>query len=746
MFVAAPLVAWLGPDRLAIRLPTAVAGLATILATWALARELFYTESRRLAQLAGLLSALFLSLSFWLLVINRIGLRANYLPLMEVLCFLFLWRALRTRSLWAYGLSGLFLGLAFHTYISARFVPVVVVLLIGVLLATRRGRALVLARPRGWLLMGGVALLVASPLLVFFLTHPESFLERAGQVSIFSPKLHHGDPLGLWVRSLLGNLGVFGFAGDHNPLYNLPGRPGLDPVQAVLFWIGIGLCLLRWRRPNYVFLIVWWLTMLLPSIVAPDPIPHYLRAIGALPAAAIIAARPLAGFLASPPRLTARLQAVARPVAVVALGIYVVLAGYGLWHTYFKVWLARDDVYYAYYGHLADLAGQINADTLPETVYLFPVNYDRRFETYNAYTTEILYRGPTPFHYIIVDDASVARDLTAMAAGSRRVNVIVWTNGEHIDADPRQVLPFYLERFGQKTGEQALRGYRIDRYELPSTAVDFSAPLDWTPLQAGYGSLRLVGESHAGDAPSGEAVWVALRWQVVQPVPGDLKVSLRLADGQGHLLGQNDSGLMDNAHRSSQAWVPGEEVITYHLLPILPGTLPAQARLSLVLYDPVTLQPVPAAGQQAAPPELALGEVQVMEPVRELTVEPELPLTPTRLARGLELIGYGQDRGSLAPGETLQLALYWHVRRDLARDHVVLVRLVDPAGSTAVEWAQAPTWPTSNWRAGQTWRDWHDLAIPPGTPPGTYQLLVQLQTTDLPGTSPLLLGSIQIED
>jgi hypothetical protein len=334
-----------------------------------------------------------------------------------------------------------------------------------------------------------------------------------------------------------------------------------------------------------------------------------------------------------------------------------------------------------------------------------------------------------------------------MAAGSRRVNLVLWTNGEHIDADPRQVLPFYLERFGQKTGEEALRGYRIASYELPSTDVDLRVPLDWTPLEADYGSLRLVGEAHAASVPSGEAAWVALRWQVVQTVAADLKISLRLADAQSHLVGQADSGLMDNAHRSSQAWLPGQEVITYQLVPILPGTLPGQARLSLVLYDPATLRALPAIGSQvAAAPELDLGEVEVGEPVREIAVEPEVPVDPTRLARGLELIGYGQDRGTLSPGETLRLALYWHLRRDVTRDHVVLVHLVDPAGNSLAEWAQPPAWPTSNWSEGQTWRDWHDLVIPPGTAPGTYQLLVQIQATDLPGAPSLLLGSIQIKE
>jgi len=64
--------------------------------------------------------ALFLALSFWHLVLNHLGFRANYLPLTEILCFLFLFRALRTGRLSGYVLSGFFLGLSLHTYTAAR--------------------------------------------------------------------------------------------------------------------------------------------------------------------------------------------------------------------------------------------------------------------------------------------------------------------------------------------------------------------------------------------------------------------------------------------------------------------------------------------------------------------------------------------------------------------------------------------------------------------------------------------------
>ncbi len=728
VYVAAPFIAWLGPTRLALRLPIALVGVLTVLSTYLLARELFLTRDRRRAQWTGLLAASFLALSFWHLALNHLSFRANYLPLTETLCFFFLWRAVRTRRLGAYAASGFFLGLSLHTYTSARFLPLVLVLFFAILLLIREGRRWVLSRWRRWFLLAGVALVVAAPLLLYFVTHPDAFLLRAKGVSILSPQLNQGDVLGLVARSVWGNLGLFGWRGDPNWLYNLPGRPGLDPVQALLFWGGLGLCLARWRRPRYLFLPAWWSVMLLPSILAPDPIPHSLRAIATLPAASIVAALALVeagSFLA---RRLRRL----RGAVPLALGICVVAylgwTGYGTWHSYFDLWLPREEVYYAYYGQMADLAGQINRDTDREAVYVFPVNYDRRGEDYREYTLELLHDGPVPFRYIVVDDATVAGDLTDICRGKRRVHLVVWTHGVHVDADPRQVLPFFLERAGRQTKARAFRGYRIVSYELPSSQVTFESP-DWVSMDANLGGqLSLRGEAHAPEAASGEPAWVALRWQAASQIGTDYKASLRLLDAEGHLVGQSDLMLLSNEHRATSGWTPGRPATTYHLLPSLPATLPGAYRVELVVYDPETWRPLAVLDEAGAPTgqSLDLGGIEIGRPEQPGAVEPETALAGGDLAPGLSLMGYHLGRDRFSPGETMHLALYWHALDSIPNNYVVELRLVDGTGQVAAGWAETPSYPTSAWRAGDRWRDWHALRLAPDTPSDTYQLVVRL--------------------
>ena len=750
VYVAAPLVATLGPTRLAVRLPTAIVGILTVLATYLLTRELFGAKDRRLGQWTALLAAAFLAVSFWHLTLNHLAFRANYLPLVEVLCFLFLWRAIRTRRVWNFVLSGLFLGLSLHTYSSARFVPFVLVAFFAVLLVTRKGRAWILPLWRQWLLLAFVALLVAAPLLIYLALHPDYLLPRSDSLFILSPHLHQGRLGDLVLRSVLGNFGLFGFSGDTNWVYNIPGRPGLDVVMAVLFWLGLVLCLVRWRRPRYLFLAVWWLVMLLPSILAPDPIPHSLRAIGTLPVACIVAASGLSGLLLSPPQRLRRAWLALALVLLVGLPIYLGWAGYNTWHSYFDVWLPRDEVYFAYHGHMADLAERINGDNDPEAVYIFPVNYDRKGDVYSEYTLDVLHKGAVPYRYIVVDDATVAHDLTDICQQRRRVHLIVWTHGDHVDADPRQVLPFFLERFGQPTEVATYRGYRLLTYELPPGAVDFGRPLDFVAAPADFDNgLSLVAEAHSPTADSGGQVWLALRWQVRRAMSDDYKVSLRLTDARGHLAGQADAWLLSNEHRKTSQWEAGQTVTTYHLVSSLPATMPGSYELALILYDPASQRQAQLVDATGVPcgQVLSLGSLQVVRPHERGGIEPQVSLEEQYLAPNLELLGYDLDREALSPGETMRLALYWRALSDVAPDYVVTTRLLDEAGRAVATWTEEPAYPTSNWQAGDLWRDWHDLKLAADTPPGEYPMEVRLAEagTEASGLSTALLGRVRVQ-
>jgi hypothetical protein len=91
------------------------------------------------------------------------------------------------------------------------------------------------------------------------------------------------------------------------------------------------------------------------------------------------------------------------------------------------------------------------------------------------------------------------------------------------------------------------------------------------------------------------------------------------------------------------------------------------------------------------------------------------------------LVGYRLDRAAAAPGEALQLTLYWRALRDLDTNYSVFNHVL---GEQERLWAQQDGWPqggnapTATWRKGQLIEDPYTLTLSPQTPAGLYDLEV----------------------
>jgi hypothetical protein len=114
-----------------------------------------------------------------------------------------------------------------------------------------------------------------------------------------------------------------------------------------------------------------------------------------------------------------------------------------------------------------------------------------------------------------------------------------------------------------------------------------------------------------------------------------------------------------------------------------------------------------------------------------------LPGTASPLALNLDdqlhLLGRGWSTGRVPAGHVLQLSLYWSAARPLDRDYRVTLSLSDEAGFSWAAADYAPchgTYPARQWPAGQIVRDDVDLSVPPGVPPGRYQLNVSAYPAD----------------
>jgi len=304
----------LGPVAWAGRLAAAWAGLLSVALTWRAGSELFPKRP------TGILAGLMLATLFWNLDFSRFGSQPILAATAAAGTMAALWRGVRTGSPWAYSLAGLSLGLGLDAYLGFRLFPLVPLASgLALLVARREKRPALLV---GGLLAGGVALLVFTPLGLFFIQNPHWFFNRFNQTT--EAILGGVSPGAALVANTLKTIGGLFVEGDSNWRHNLAGRPALDAVQALFFLVGAGVCLRRWRSPETWAIYMWLIVGLLPSAITFQS-PHSGRAIMATPAIALLMA---IGITAIWERVKSR---AAHRVMVAAITLSVMLTTRDFW-------------------------------------------------------------------------------------------------------------------------------------------------------------------------------------------------------------------------------------------------------------------------------------------------------------------------------------------------------------------------------------------------------------------------------
>ena len=571
-------VAALGPTALAVRLPAALVGSLATLPVWLLGRAWF-------GRAAGVLAALLWAATFWPVHLGRIGLRAGLLAPALALAFWLGTRAYRERRAVWWAAAGAVYGLSFYTYLAARFTPLLLVLFAAYLVLTGR-RARLWDKGRVlWFAVAAAA--VVAPLAALLLAEPGLVFGRAGQVSILSPQVNGGDPLG----ALLGNtgrvLGLYLWRGDsilrHNALlaYDVvlkadgpAGRPAFDWLMAGPFLIGLAWCLRHWRRPAAAFLLLWQLVMLGPTLLAEDA-PHFLRAAGVLPGAVFLPAIGLA-WLWNWPRL---------PVAARRAAVVVLLAGSVALTVRDYVRYARQpDVAYLWEEAAAGLARSALAAPPDATIAI-----DRRF-----------LEGWPSIGFLLTDRPPVAFDPAAGLPGPLDGPTVVYAwPYDGLDFLSAAVAPpaaVEIEPGPLARGDLEPQAYSLyTRYAITPAADTSTAPAaDF----AGAFYLR-----QASAAPLTDTVEVRLQWEAApgraaaDPLP---QVFLHIIGPEG-VIGQYD-GPIAHGQWPANGWRPLLRVGERHTLALSRPFNAATDTIAVGLYRPVTGERLPlldAAGRPA---------------------------------------------------------------------------------------------------------------------------------------------------
>jgi len=601
IYLVAASLALVGQEPWAVRLPSALVGTLTVPLAWWLGRELFGGRregGHRLAgQVVGLGTALVLAVLYWHLSFSRIGMEPILVPFFASLAFAALAWGLNSGRAPAFALAGGALGGSLYTYKAGYFVPLLAA--VFVVYAGLVERGFLRRHGRGLLLAALVALLVAAPIGLFLITHPQNALQRPTSVALTGGKGTEGGLPAALAGNLGPVLGLFFLRGDANPRSNLPGRPALDPFLALLFLIGVVRALAGYRRPLTFLPLVWLGVMVVPTLIT-EHAPHFGRAIGATPALALLCA--LGGWTLW--QGAARLRWRWAPAVMAVL----LLAGLG-WagvstaRAYFQTWGHSPDLFYAYDVGLVQVAGYVNSRPGDEEVYLTPTPAEH-------YTLAFLLDRPL--------SSFDGRQGALFPPPGQAATVIVLLQEDDVSlpvlqaARPDGHIAWVLD-------DGWGRPYAV-AYYLPPSAAPAPAPEHRSEATFG-GAARLLGYSLDVETVSpGEVVTLVLYWQALAPLERDYTVFTHLLGGynpatDGPLWAGHDSQ-PNGGHYPTTAWQPGQVVLDRHPLLVPDEAPPGDYQLEVGLYELATMVRLPAtdATGQRLPDDAALiGVLRVTE-------------------------------------------------------------------------------------------------------------------------------------
>lgn len=247
---------------------------------------------------------------------------------------------------------------------------------------------------------------------------------------------------------------------------------------------------------------------------------------------------------------------------------------------------------------------------------------------------------------------------------------------------------------------------------MPPTVATFNdwlalaVPPDALPVQVEAGTLLAVPR---------------VQWTRISQQPGTaMALSLRLADATGTVWAARDEPLGGN-----QLDLVTTSLLMQPLgLSVPVGTAPGVYHLTLVVYDPVTGQPLTATlPDDTTTTQVTLGPVTITRPTHAPAPQPAVADFGA-----LRLVTAETPATTLRGGDTVPLTFTWQTApNDMPEPLVIVVQALNAAGEVVASLEEEPLagrYPTAQWQPNELVNDQHTLALPAGLLPGQYKIVV----------------------
>jgi 4-amino-4-deoxy-L-arabinose transferase-like glycosyltransferase len=308
-YLSVPAVAVFGLNVFAVRLPSAISGVISVIAVFFLVRELF--RNYRYKDWLALTASFMLAISPWSLQFSRVGFEANVGDVLNLLAALFFIKGINNKR-WFLFLSALFAGLSIYVYQSEKvFTPLFILMLAAIY-----WKQLLNISKKYLFLVIIFGLLIVIPMLTYITTNRAALLRVTG-TSIFSyqtellknsvQKLEQdrasGDKLGLFLdnrRLTYATTIISGYISHFNPnwlfiegdisRHHAPGMGILYLFELPLILLGIyGLLFGEFDKRTKLVIFGWLLLAPLPASITTG-VPHAVRTLNFLPTWQILSA------------------------------------------------------------------------------------------------------------------------------------------------------------------------------------------------------------------------------------------------------------------------------------------------------------------------------------------------------------------------------------------------------------------------------------------------------------------------